>query len=266
MEKKLERKLYKNFSFMKKKNIQQINCGNGWFQILHDMCKNLKDYDMLPDNFVITAVEEKCGDLEVWSKNGNNATRNIINKAKDEANIICDECGNNKDYNKCPKCTTAPIDPNYNPLDYMEKIPDTTSATPNVTAPPPISIPNISGAAITIGDCQAAIVQWCMANGTYIAEHEFGESDPVISQQIMNSAINITKWDPYPANISAQWQRGDPYQSSWVWLPGMQDEIETSISPTAIVRVFDNSDLNSQLRGYAVIDNNQIVKAWAQGE
>ncbi|KKM65212.1 hypothetical protein LCGC14_1493630, partial [marine sediment metagenome] len=105
MDTKFSNRLFKKFKFLRKKEMPNgFGCGNGWYTIIDDMCCELRDNKMLRDNFVITRVYDKYGDLSVHSKNGNNATRSIIDRAIDISMEICDECGFEKDMEKCVKC------------------------------------------------------------------------------------------------------------------------------------------------------------------
>jgi hypothetical protein len=114
MDNKLENRLYKKYKFLKKKIMPEINCEDGWYPLINDMCNQLKNSDQLPEDFVITKIFDKFGDMMVYSKKGNNTTRFIIESACDESMSICDACGNNKDEELCPKCTTSVVN-------YFEK-------------------------------------------------------------------------------------------------------------------------------------------------
>lgn len=107
---KLENRLYKKFKFLKRKVMSSIDCGDGWYPIIDSMCAELKALATLPDDFVITKVFNKFGDMKVFSRNGNNGTRAIIERAFDKSMEICDSCGNDKDQEQCPKCTVPVVD------------------------------------------------------------------------------------------------------------------------------------------------------------
>ena len=109
MDKKLENKLYRKFKFLKKKLMPNIDCGDGWYEIIHNMCVKLDDIEK-PDEFVITKIYDRYGDMDVHSKFGNNATRFAIEDFKDESTKICNACGNDKDLEKCDKCTVPVVD------------------------------------------------------------------------------------------------------------------------------------------------------------
>lgn len=104
-----ERKLFKRYKFLNKKSLDSIDCGDGWYKLIYDMCKELKVAN-LPANFVVTRIMEKYGDLEVHTKNGTMQTRVIIDKYNTLSMELCDECGQDKDLQSCDKCTIPEID------------------------------------------------------------------------------------------------------------------------------------------------------------
>jgi len=103
------RKLLKRFKFLNKKHLPSIDCGDGWYSLVYDMCKELKDTNP-PDNFIITKIMEKCGNLKVHTKNGTMPTRIILDKYNTLSMETCDACGNDKDDQACPKCEVEEID------------------------------------------------------------------------------------------------------------------------------------------------------------
>ena len=120
MDTKLSNRLFKKYKFLRKKELAGgFECGDGWYQIIDDMCKELRASSMLRDDFVITKVFDKYGDMYVHSRNGNNATRSIIEDAIELSMEICDACGQNKDLESCPKCTIPVV--NYDDDDTDEE-------------------------------------------------------------------------------------------------------------------------------------------------
>ncbi len=110
MNTKLSNRLFKKFKFLRKKEMPDgFGCGDGWYNIIHDMCCGLRDNKMLRDTFVITKVYDKYGDMSVHSKNGNNATRAIIDEAIELSVELCDDCGKEKDLEQCGKCTVPVV-------------------------------------------------------------------------------------------------------------------------------------------------------------
>jgi hypothetical protein len=103
-------KLFKRFPFLKKHCLPEgFECGDGWYKLVYNMCKELKTVNP-PSEFVITKVAEKHGELEVHSKNGAMRTRVVIDESNTASIEICDGCGNNRDLEKCDKCTMPVIE------------------------------------------------------------------------------------------------------------------------------------------------------------
>lgn len=103
MNTKLSNKLYRKYKFLRKKEMPTINCGDGWYELVNNMCSALQKEDP-PKDFVITAIYEKCGELRVHSKNGAMKTRVIIDEYNTVSLDTCDECGQDKDLESCSKC------------------------------------------------------------------------------------------------------------------------------------------------------------------
>jgi hypothetical protein len=103
------RKIYKRFRFLNKNIMPSIDCGDGWYTLLYNMCKDLKSVNP-PNEFMITKIAEKYGDLEVHTKNGNMRTRVILDQYSTKSMEICDECGNAKDLEMCDKCKVPEVD------------------------------------------------------------------------------------------------------------------------------------------------------------
>lgn len=104
------RKLFKRFKFLNKKNMPEgFQCGDGWYTLIYNMCKELKDADP-PDNFYITHIGEKYNELDVHTKNGVMRTRVVIDDFNTASLDICDNCGNDRDLEMCDKCTVPVIE------------------------------------------------------------------------------------------------------------------------------------------------------------
>ena len=104
------KKIFKRFKFLNKKIMPDgVKCGDGWYKLVYDMCKELKDAEP-PKDFVITDIYEKCGELRVHTKNGVMKTRVIIDEYNTLSLESCDECGKDKDLQSCEKCTVPEID------------------------------------------------------------------------------------------------------------------------------------------------------------
>jgi len=103
------RKLYKQFKFLNKKTLPDgFECEDGWYALVYNMCKELKE--CAPLDFVITRVMNKYGELEVHTKNGNMPTRIVLSAYRSDSMDICDRCGNDKELQSCDKCTVPEVD------------------------------------------------------------------------------------------------------------------------------------------------------------
>lgn len=115
MREELEYALAQKFAFMKRraqkrtggvKNIYQalgIQAGDGWYQLLHNLCEELAkcihDSDE-PVKFVVTQIKEKYGTLRFYYylEDGDFETREqideIIDKYEGLSATVCECCGN----------------------------------------------------------------------------------------------------------------------------------------------------------------------------
>lgn len=109
MNDKNTKKLFKQFKFLNKKNLETIDINDGWYKLIYNMCKELKT-NIPPDNFIITYIGEKDGGLRVHSKNGIMKTRVIIDEFNTASLVICSSCGNDRELEKCDKCTEPVIE------------------------------------------------------------------------------------------------------------------------------------------------------------
>jgi hypothetical protein len=99
------RKLFLKYKlFLKKKELPAgFECENGWYNILENLFKEILQAGA-PAGFIFTKIANKYGELKIHTKNGNNTTRFAIEAAIEIAYDTCDNCGNNKELQKCIKC------------------------------------------------------------------------------------------------------------------------------------------------------------------
>lgn len=99
MQSKLAQKLYdrypklfvqKDLSMMQTCMCWGIDCGDGWFLILDQMCTELQT---LNQELQFTQVKEKFGTLRVYLNNYSDEAEHIISKACDASEITCEACG-----------------------------------------------------------------------------------------------------------------------------------------------------------------------------
>lgn len=99
MRKQLENKLYNDFpNLYRQRNlsIQEscmpwgFECGDGWFDIIYQLSKNITDLD--PDVQAVQ-VKEKWGELRFYINGGTNEVYDLIDEATELSLKTCEECG-----------------------------------------------------------------------------------------------------------------------------------------------------------------------------
>lgn len=104
------KKLFKQYKFLNKKTLPDgFECGDGWYKLVYDMCKEIKAINP-PAEFVVTRVINKYEGLEIHTKNGTMRTRVVLDQYNTLSMDICDACGNERDLEKCDKCTVPVIE------------------------------------------------------------------------------------------------------------------------------------------------------------
>jgi len=120
MKQKKQEKLFKKYpQFFKERNLSPmeslmcfgIMCGDGWYKLIDETCEKIKPHT--GKSFVFVEIKEKYGGLRIYycgeiDKKG----RDIITKAENKSEKICEECGNpgqiieinNWYYTLCKKC------------------------------------------------------------------------------------------------------------------------------------------------------------------
>jgi hypothetical protein len=104
MKQELEDKLYKafpDFFFEKDLPITQscmswgIETSDGWFQILWDLCEEIKKIEH--EGFRFTQIKEKFSELRIYSYNESVEIYELIDKAADKSNKTCERCGSTEE-------------------------------------------------------------------------------------------------------------------------------------------------------------------------
>lgn len=101
MDEKLENKLYDGFPYFvyssgMTHSYVPLECGDGWFDVIWDMCEDIESYleDKKEDiPFSITQLKEKWGQLVVYGVGGDSRTDLIIKFAEVKSKHICELCG-----------------------------------------------------------------------------------------------------------------------------------------------------------------------------
>lgn len=71
-----------------------ICCGDGWFPILDDLCKNLQEVcDREGFQVIAVQVKEKFGGLRFYIGPGNDEIFDLIDKAQNKSHEVCETCG-----------------------------------------------------------------------------------------------------------------------------------------------------------------------------
>lgn len=87
--------LLKNFKFLALREPSEIDCGDGWFEMIKKLCEKLKKFDM--PNFKIVQIRERFGRLWLVLENVPEANYAVIMSLLDEAEAasakICENCG-----------------------------------------------------------------------------------------------------------------------------------------------------------------------------
>lgn len=75
-------------------------CGDGWFQILNQLCNNIqhyidwqnKDSEVVPQ-VVAVQVKEKFGTLRFYYDGGDSKIDGMVRMAESMSGVMCEECG-----------------------------------------------------------------------------------------------------------------------------------------------------------------------------
>ena len=91
-----------------------LECGDGWYKLLDDLCYAIQKHCDEPGNFQVEAsqVKEKFGTLSFYVSGADDYVFDLIGKAEDESAHICEECGSKEGVTQsegwivtlCPVC------------------------------------------------------------------------------------------------------------------------------------------------------------------
>ncbi len=86
--------LYKKYSFLS--NVYMFECGNGWFQLLSDLCAKLDALQLGPQ-FKVSQVKEKFATLRFYvddvPKDRQSEVNKLISEAATKSAHTCEHCG-----------------------------------------------------------------------------------------------------------------------------------------------------------------------------
>ncbi len=70
-----------------------LQCGDGWFQLIIDLCEEIKQtFGDIP-NFKFSQVKEKFGGLRAYTNPTSEKVYSIIHKYEVKSFTICEDCG-----------------------------------------------------------------------------------------------------------------------------------------------------------------------------
>jgi len=103
MHKELDEKIFNDFPELFK-NVDNLKvslmafgfeCADGWFDLIYNLCKNIKAYykGNIPERFSVVQVKEKFGGLRFYITSAPMEVHNMIAKAELESYRICEHCG-----------------------------------------------------------------------------------------------------------------------------------------------------------------------------
>lgn len=123
MENKYENLINKYGKFFTKDNRMPftmfgIECGDGWYFLLSELFDHLDryfqhKYKTVPEDFQITQIKEKFGDLRIYVDGADDAVWELIRFTESLSHKTCEYCGSNQNILKstgwittaCKQCT-----------------------------------------------------------------------------------------------------------------------------------------------------------------
>lgn len=75
-----------------------IHCGEGWFEIIHDMCTKLQRLNELEnpaEPCKIFQIKEKFGTMSFYTHHASEIQRDVIRAGEMRTCTTCEECGKN---------------------------------------------------------------------------------------------------------------------------------------------------------------------------
>lgn len=77
-----------------------FECGDGWFQIINQLCNNIQHYldwqnqkGIVVPQVVATQVKEKFGTLRFYYDGGDSKIDGMVSMAESMSGVMCEECG-----------------------------------------------------------------------------------------------------------------------------------------------------------------------------
>lgn len=102
-----ELKLYENYRWFAGLNPNNedgwfqfgLEIGEGWEPLIQIFCDRLQQMEV-PDDYQITCVKQKFGDLVIYDENPTKQIRDLRNMITTKAEYVCEDCGSEDDVKK----------------------------------------------------------------------------------------------------------------------------------------------------------------------
>jgi hypothetical protein len=84
-----------------------IDCGNGWYQLIFKLCRQIKKYlrkhPEIAKDFQVVQIKQKFGGLRFYVSASSEIISRYIHLAMHKSYNICESCGHSpaKEYGKC---------------------------------------------------------------------------------------------------------------------------------------------------------------------
>lgn len=92
MEKELQNKLIKEFPELFEGLVYGFECGNGWYNLIRELCLEINKHD-LNKGVRVDTVKEKLGGLRFYIGTGTSEIHDLIEEAEGKSYKICEVCG-----------------------------------------------------------------------------------------------------------------------------------------------------------------------------
>jgi hypothetical protein len=78
-----------------------FDCGNGWFNIINQLCQNIQHHidwknkkEETVAQVVVSQVKEKYGTLRFYYSGGDDTIDGMVSMAESISGVTCEQCGN----------------------------------------------------------------------------------------------------------------------------------------------------------------------------
>jgi len=109
-----------------------FECGDGWFQIVDNLCERIQNYVDLHkcEQVVAKQVKEKYGELRFYVDSAPYEVYTMIDEATRLSHLICESCGTNEKvfqttgwvFTTCYACHKSRLQGSHRPEEEVEKM------------------------------------------------------------------------------------------------------------------------------------------------